>query len=365
MDQAKPAPRGGGFQIVASAFGWAVGVGWLALGAGLAMAASGPKLRLLGVGFAALAVAILPPVTRWLRAKIPPLRPPAVPTVTVLVLAIVMLVATFPGQSPTDPEATAAAADEPAPSPSVQKAAVGPKVEIVAAGDVLRPAQDALNDGDIDRAIELFFGRSVSAERRARPDGKKLLAAIQKASDDQIGRSPAGDFIERVHDHWLPQIEAIPTTGPVTDEEIRNHRVFLEEVAARELKASRSLPASPELKKAQDQLAAALRAKQASAFPHWRRVYSERLDRVLWERNIDAAAVGSGRRTIRFTGGIFASNANIGVFQRGIAQDLKLLRFNRATYQWIPDAPGSAYRLTVPDDSDLGFWSGSQFENVP
>jgi hypothetical protein len=36
-----------------------------------------------------------------------------------------------------------------------------------------------------------------------------MLAAIQKASDEQIGRDSAAEFVQLIQTYWMPEVRAI------------------------------------------------------------------------------------------------------------------------------------------------------------
>jgi hypothetical protein len=235
-------------------------------------------------------------------------------------------------------------------------------VHIVGEGDVLAPAQAALNAGDVDRAISLFFVSPSTSERREQPDAKRLLAAIQKASDLQVGRDPAADFTDRVEHYWMPEMRKASPQTAASDDEIGKARLLFEE-AARELEASKQLASTYGLQAAQETLRSTTSAKQRAAFPVWRRTYAERVGKRLWSRDITVKLLGGGR-TVEFVGGMFAANANIGTFHQGMKADLRALRFDEASYRWLPDADGWTYKLDTPTDGELGYWDGEKFVTV-
>lgn len=66
--------------------------------------------------------------------------------------------------------------------------------------------------------------------------------------------------------------------------------------------------------------------------PEWRKIYAEKLDKALWEHNIDVEVSG---KTITFIGGTFAKNANIKQFHKNAAGTLSILGFKQVRYKWI------------------------------
>lgn len=70
--------------------------------------------------------------------------------------------------------------------------------------------------------------------------------------------------------------------------------------------------------------------------------YAKKLKDKLWRNNIDVF-VSNNNKHINFTGGTFASNANIEDFYNEIKYDLKDLEFKRANFRWYKNADEYQY----------------------
>lgn len=70
--------------------------------------------------------------------------------------------------------------------------------------------------------------------------------------------------------------------------------------------------------------------------------YAKNLKDKLWRNNIDVF-LSNNNKYINFTGGTFASNANIEDFYNEIKYDLKDLEFKRANFRWYKNADEFQY----------------------
>ena len=84
-----------------------------------------------------------------------------------------------------------------------------------AGGDAFRPAQDALNGGDVETAYNSFMSRDQSLDS---PREKRFADVLELAFQQQSRTTPASNYIERVQTYWLPQLKALPNV-PLGDNE--------------------------------------------------------------------------------------------------------------------------------------------------
>ena len=73
---------------------------------------------------------------------------------------------------------------------------------------------------------------------------------------------------------------------------------------------------------------------QVNEFPKLRKAYADMIGKEMWEYNMDLAVGGTANKSITFTAGMFANNANIKQIQGTLQEALILFRFNRANYKW-------------------------------
>jgi hypothetical protein len=73
---------------------------------------------------------------------------------------------------------------------------------------------------------------------------------------------------------------------------------------------------------------------QVSEFPKLRKAFAEMIDKEMWEYNMDVVIGGTSNKSITFTAGMFANNANIKEIHGTLQEALTLFRFNRANYKW-------------------------------
>jgi hypothetical protein len=77
------------------------------------------------------------------------------------------------------------------------------------------------------------------------------------------------------------------------------------------------------------------------------------MDQILWEHDVDAAAIGERSAGLRLTAGMFAANRAIAQTQSSILETLTLLRFKRSTYEWYRGSATTYYDLETLDDAVL------------
>ncbi len=73
---------------------------------------------------------------------------------------------------------------------------------------------------------------------------------------------------------------------------------------------------------------------QKKNFPKGRLGYFKALKDKLWEHDIDVSIGGQGNTVLNFTGGNYASNANIKETQETLGEMLRLLRFKQTSFRW-------------------------------
>lgn len=126
--------------------------------------------------------------------------------------------------------------------------------------------------------------------------------------------------------------------------------------------------APPKLTREDEKLRAEFRrleaAYQRDAFPKLRRAQAKVMDELLWEHNVDAAAVGGRNETLRFTGGIFASNRGVKVAQEAIGDTVEILRFKRVMYEWYRGSEYQYYDFKPVPDGELAEFIGNRWVRI-
>jgi hypothetical protein len=74
--------------------------------------------------------------------------------------------------------------------------------------------------------------------------------------------------------------------------------------------------------------------RQKKDFPLLRKRYAEVIASKLWENDIEVTVSGKRNEYINFTGGMFATNKNIGEVQKTLSSILQQFRFKQARYRW-------------------------------
>lgn len=93
--------------------------------------------------------------------------------------------------------------------------------------EVNRPAQDALNAGDVETAYNSFMDRdrSLDGDREKRFDD-----ILEIAFQQYTHTTPGSDYVERVGTYWLPQLRKLPAKAPQDDAACRTVRRDLDEL---------------------------------------------------------------------------------------------------------------------------------------
>lgn len=252
--------------------------------------------------------------------------------------------------SPTTAPAQAPLPTRGLPTPAILKAA--PRFMEVPAGHMLRPVQDALNAGNIDGAFQLLADRNAVAEND-QPMKARLMDALQRASDEQIGRDPGADYAERIDSYWLPQVRALPSIAPADPEAFGRVRTQLDGTLVAIDDGSRIILSKASAAKHQ-QLKTALAAKQRTLFPSMRKNYAATLDAKLFRHDVRVAAIGPGNSTLLLTGGMFSFNAKIEDTQNEIGPAAASLRFKKVSYRWSQHIDErTTYDLDAPADTAI------------
>ncbi len=235
---------------------------------------------------------------------------------------------------------------------------------IVGRDDSLTPVQDALNAGDVDRATSLLYLPSITEERRQRPDGKALIAAIQSESDRQIGLDAGSEEASRIKLDWQPTLDAIPTRVPESVDDLWK-RVSDFEEAARQLEETANIQLKPPERQLRDHFKASIIAKQRLLFPVLRRAYGQIIIPSMSDMGISGRVGGAGNRAVTWTAAAFVNQVEIETAQRGMSPNLTKLRFTRSAYEWARGIGGVyTYSMRPPSDDVIGYWEGFVFKPV-
>jgi hypothetical protein len=221
-------------------------------------------------------------------------------------------------------------------------------------GDPSRPAQDALNAGDVGRAYNLFYSRDTT---RDGPREKRFADVLEAAFKRWSNEDPASDFTDRIKTYWLPQVAALSTQVP-TDEQGWQTTITNIEALASSAADAENLTLTPAQKGVTQAFLQRLGAKQSRLYPAYRRFLAEQLRAKLFPENVDLSVSGSDAGTIRLTSPMFANNANIAQVQESARGSLSRARFRKVEYRWsryIDD--GYNYKLNPPADSKVAVWN--------
>ena len=226
-------------------------------------------------------------------------------------------------------------------------------------GDLLWPAQQALNAGNVGTAYNLFAARDQTKDG---PRERRFDAAIEQALKQWDQDDPAADFADRIKTYWQPEAAALPQTAPEGEE----YGKLLTKIngLAINLGDGENLTLNTRQREMRNQFEAMLSAKQSKLFPQLRRLYGEKLRAGLFRDNVDVKVSGPASQTISLTGPTFANNANIEDMEASLASDVSELRFQHVQYHWTPSAPGYRYDLKSPADRAIGYWEGSIFKKT-
>jgi len=89
-------------------------------------------------------------------------------------------------------------------------------------------------------------------------------------------------------------------------------------------------------------------------FPILRKEYSNVIDKLLWEQDIDAYSSSSKSTSINFTGSLFAANKNKQDFQQQVSEILRMFRYKQSRYRWYKgEDTYTYYDMFDGEDSDI------------
>jgi hypothetical protein len=263
----------------------------------------------------------------------------------------------------------------PAPQKSTARQAAGPISEIAAADAKWAFASNDRAEviGEVKRRIALGTPESTTMATTLMVEKfgagpvytdptLKPLYDEAKAAYEHANASDLTEAAEATSDYWRKKVEDISTARPTSIEEVKR-RLSLFETAARAI--ADNLKDHPEASVAPwAALKKAISAKQRAQFPMLRAVYGQTLSQALWESNINVRTTGGANETLIFTGGIFASNANIAEMQRSSSEIFNRLRFAKVRYEWYKDGDGAIYTMDRIPDGKAGYWEGVNFQEI-
>lgn len=349
----KPAQTARRWRSVRTAMCWLYGIGGMVSGHAIASAPGAwPNDRVSGGILAVGSLALLPPILRGLRNRLPFARSIAAPMVYALLLGAIAPVAGKPFEPSTAAQA---------------------RLQHVA---MLR-AQALLREGKPAAARAAL--RKFADRRRADPELAALLARLdndmpaamhRRQSDGDVLKAapvtapvqdPASAYVERVETYWLPEVLQMAESPPADAAAIGRLLTQIDGMAVNIADGER-LTLNPSQRAAWGRLLDALAAKQKRLLPALRRRYADELRAKLFRRDVEVAASGPKNSTLRFTGPVFARNANIEDLQTANASVITRMRFRRTDYHWSTYVDGGYhYDLDVPADGVVATWDGSTF----
>lgn len=211
-------------------------------------------------------------------------------------------------------------------------------------------AQQLLNEGDILTANKRFGSRN-SVEHPDGPREQRMMVAVQKAWDEQLGIKRDEEFAFRVREYWLAELESI-IDRPVTAASISKTIGQLEE-GRRRLDDVAEVQFEGAEGEALRMYVERLRAAQSSTFPRMRRAMGSLLANRLFRENIEVELSGSRDDRLTLTSHQYASNANIADHFLAMNEQIERLRFKKVTFRTGADGNGLTYNLETPADDSL------------
>lgn len=197
-------------------------------------------------------------------------------------------------------------------------------------------------------------------------DDAKNKEASRQAIEQQAAEAMQG---MRTAEGILDELEADFKRVPPSQVELEKIRstVFLFSVMAKNInKARHSVDAFSRediayIKKLEGRLV----ALQQRTFPAFRKVFATNSANLLWENNLYVTVGGNANTVITFSGGMFASNANIQSFQAKLDDVLSSLRFKQSRFKWYKGADEySYYTLKTPADNKIATFEAGHFYEV-
>lgn len=206
--------------------------------------------------------------------------------------------------------------------------------------------QQALNDGDVLTAMELFGAPDAIAN----PDDIReimILEAIEVAADRQGGIDRGVLFVFRVREYWLRELQNIIDSKMSASSVSRTLESFGE--AQRRLKDIAHFDFSDEQQESFDTYASKLREAQTSAYPRIRKATADELRSRLFRENIDVELRGARADRLVFTSYLYANNANIEDHFDALGE-VEALRVKKVTFRPYDRGREDTYTLDTPQD---------------
>ncbi len=180
---------------------------------------------------------------------------------------------------------------------------------------------------------------------------------------DLMTADRSANLVDEVAHNQLPRLAGI-SVSPTKDPNVLMARLEVLEGAARYLAEVPSDGLSPAQAAERSRLKDAISNRQVELFPSFRASFASGLDARLWDQDVRVSAVGSRSSTIRFTGSMFVTNANVRPVQEANREAMQRLRVRRAEYRWHSGSETLSFTLSAPADAQIGFWEGQTFKAV-
>lgn len=107
------------------------------------------------------------------------------------------------------------------------------------------------------------------------------------------------------------------------------------------------------LKELSTELRGLIKKTQIKALPAYRKAYGKISGQVLWRENIEVKTKGKNNEKIIYTGGLFASNANIEDFYKQLKNIYHLYRFKEVGFKWYENDDMTYYTVKSRADDDI------------
>lgn len=330
---------------------WVVSIAFLIFGSGFAKSAADDRWWnevVAGLLTMAGALMLLPPVLDRLRSRWPILRP----RWTSVVFAVSLLfVPSLLGRpfAPGPAERDALRLDAIEEASALLKA--GRPFEAKLA--LRRFANEANPDHRVAALMAKISATSKTPSQQTATSARGAAESVQKAQLPYVAPDPAADYTERVQTYWIPQASRLPASAPSGGEGYGKLLSDLETLRSY-FADGEALPLNAKQKIVHLRFKRVLAAKQIELYPSFRQRYAAALRSGLFRDDVEVAALGTSATTLRFTGGTFASNANVEDMQQSMASAVAKMRFHRVEYRWSRYlADGYHYDLHAKPDGDL------------
>lgn len=305
-----------------------------------------------GLLFAVGFVFLLPPILAKLRRRWAFLGPTWVP----VVFGVLLIPLAFIAGMPFAPDSSTRLA--------LRRDAIGQARQLISTGEFEQAryaVRRFVRAPDADGQVAAIVKQIEVSEKAKRPPDLNVEATVPQhapaitpvtLSDEKVP-DPAADYTERVQTYWLPQASRLPTSAPNGGEEYGKLLSNLETLRSYYADGE-ALPLNAKQKIVHLRFKQVLAAKQIKLYPSFRKRYATALRSGLFRNNVEVAAIGPSATTLRFTGGAFASNANIEDMQQSMTSAVSKMRFHRVEYRWsryLND--GYHYDLNAKPDGDV------------